>query len=158
MEKRRNGMTTSKYEKLRVFFVVLVSVAFALFAAPESWAIPASPFPFLTTQPDGTTVKLFRRGDEFCNWVESVEGYTVLKNEDTGYWEFAVSDNGKFVSTGVAYSPVKTPPAGLKKHQKPEFNVAFRQALSVRSAGEVWTPRPISGEYKVLLIRVEFSD
>jgi M6 family metalloprotease-like protein len=151
-------MNTSKQAKFCAL-VVTVSVMFSLFAAPASWAIPASPFPFTVTQPDGTIIELYKRGDEFNNWVEGAEGYTVVKNEATGYWEFAESRDGKLVSTGVAYGPGKTPPAGLEKHQKPEVNAAFRKAVSA-STGNVWTPRstPLAGDYKILLIRVQFQD
>jgi hypothetical protein len=148
---------TSKRAKLGIFFIV-VSLALTFYAAPASWAIPASPFPFKTTLPDGTTIELYQRGDEFLSWVESPEGYTVLKNETTGYWEYAVAVDGKLVTTGVTYRPGETPPAGLDKHQKPKSNAAFRKTSGVRSSGEVWTPRPLAGTRKVMLIRVEFDD
>ena len=150
-------MTTGKYVRFGAF-VLAVSMALALFAAQESSAIPASPFPFTVTQPDGTTAELYRRGDEFLNWVETPEGYAVLENEATGYWEFAASSGGRLVSTGMAYAPGKTPPAGLEKHQGPEIKSTFHEAAS--TANKVWTPRvePLAGERKILLIRVDFAD
>jgi len=157
MENKEAYMTKSKHVKLG-FFAFTVSAVFLFSAALPSWAIPASPFPFTVTQPDGTTVKLYKRGDEFRNWTESAEGYTVLKNEVTGYWEFAVSSGSKLVSTGVTYSPGKTPPAGLEKHQMPETSATFNKTAGVRSEGKVWTPRPIEGKRKIMFIRVEFGD
>jgi len=146
-----------KYVKSGIL-IIIVSAVLALCAAPESTAKPASPFPFTVEQPDGTKLELYKRGDEFRNWTESADGYTVLKNEASGYWEFAESKDGKLVSTGVEYSPGATPPAGLEKQEKPEVNARFQKVVSERSASGVWTPRPIEGEYRVLLILVGFED
>jgi len=110
-------MTTGKFMRLGAF-VAAISMVFAFFAASESEAIPASPFPFTVTQPDGTTLSLYRRGDEFRNWIENAEGYTMIKNEATGYWEFAASEDGR-----------------IEKHRRPEFRSAFRKAQSMAKHG-----------------------
>jgi len=149
------NMNMNKYVKLGIF-TIIVSAAFVLCAAPESSAKPASPFPFTVELPDGTTLELYKRGDEFRNWTESADGYTVLENNE-GYWEFAESKDGKLVSTGVIYRPGTTPPFGVEKHEKPEVSAKFHKVISERAASGVWTPRPIEGARQVLLILVGFE-
>ena len=133
-------MATRKFVRLGAF-VAAISMAFTLIAAPLSWAKPTSPFPFTVRQPDGTTLELYRRGDEFRNWIENAEGYTVIKNEATGYWEFAATEGGR-----------------IEKHRRSEIGSAFRKAQS--AARRVWAPRtePLEGKYNLLLILVGFDD
>ena len=120
----------TKHAKLG-FFAVIVSIALAFFAAQESWARPASPFPFKTTQPDGTEIEIYLRGDERLNWVEDPKGYTLAKNEKTGYWEYALLDvrsadvGGKaryrlvLIPSGVVYSPTERAPDGWPTRLRP---------------------------------------
>ena len=129
-----------KYVKYGIFAVVVLT-AFALFTAPASWAKPASPFPFTDTQTldNGSeiNIQLYRRGDEFLNWIETPEGYTVVKN-NAGVWEYAFfPGDSKLNSTSVKYIPGQDPPAelNLEKHLKPESRPAAICA-------QLWETRP----------------
>ena len=51
-------------------------------------AIPADPTPGQVTQPDGTKLTVVLHGDEFINYLTTVDGYTVVKNE-SGYYTYA---------------------------------------------------------------------
>lgn len=42
-------------------------------------AIKASPFPFTVSQPDGTPITLFVKGNEFFNYYADSNGYPVVK-------------------------------------------------------------------------------
>ncbi|MBX7256995.1 MAG: M6 family metalloprotease domain-containing protein [Candidatus Hydrogenedentes bacterium] len=66
--------------------LVSILLLFA-FAAPESYAAPAAPIDITLKQPDGSNFKAQLRGDEFSNWYETEEGYTIL--EQTGTWYYA---------------------------------------------------------------------
>ena len=46
-------------------------------------AIPASPHPFEVVQPDGTSITLHIRGDEYFHWYEDLNGYTVVLDRGT---------------------------------------------------------------------------
>jgi hypothetical protein len=50
-------------------------------------AVPAEPGIFEITQPDGKTFNAEQFGDEHNNWVETEDGYTVMRAED-GYWYY----------------------------------------------------------------------
>ena len=126
-------MTTNK--RAKQLFVFVVMMVFAFTATPESWARPASPFPFSVTQPDGITIELYRRGDESRNWVEDRKGYSLARNSETGFWEYALLDvrsaevDGKtrywltLIPSGVEYNPsVDAPdgwPSGLRPTRAP---------------------------------------
>ena len=125
--------------------------------ASGAWAAPASPFPVITQQPDGAQITLFNRGDEFCHWIENPEGYSLAKNVATGYWEFAIKSGEKLVPSGVVYRTGITPPAGMAKHTRPEISETARERTTeISPRGETWTPQPISGTRKILLVRVGF--
>src|SRR5262245_50786209 len=51
----------------------------ALSPYPCAFAIMADPKPIQFTQPDGSSVMLHLRGDEFFHWEEDTNGFTVLR-------------------------------------------------------------------------------
>ena len=51
-------------------------------------ATPADPTPSKLTQPDGMTLTVTLHGDEFLNYMTTIDGYTVVKNE-AGYYTYA---------------------------------------------------------------------
>ena len=67
-------------------------------------------------QRTGGDVQLRIFGDEFYARYESLDGYTVVYDEDCGCYCYAILASGRLVSSGV---PVPKPrPAGLLKHLK----------------------------------------
>lgn len=84
-------------------FLLLVTMGLLALSAV---AIPADPTPVKVTQPDGSTVTLRLHGDEFFHLTQTIDGYTLVKN-DAGYYTYARQDNdGRLVSSGVvAHDP-----------------------------------------------------
>jgi len=67
-------------------------------------ASPAYPNPVKVTQPDGTTVTVILKGDEFAKWAQTLDGYTLLYNS-RGVYEYAVvNTDGDIVPSGVRAS------------------------------------------------------
>lgn len=67
----------------------------------SSFAVPADPRPHTIKQPNGKTLTYYLRGDERIHWCETLDGYTLLNNEQ-GYLEFACkNDDGDLVPSGV---------------------------------------------------------
>ena len=61
-------------------------------------AVPADPTPSKVTQPDGTTLTVTLHGDEFLNYLTTLDGYTVVKNE-AGYFTYARLDGNRLVAS-----------------------------------------------------------
>jgi M6 family metalloprotease-like protein len=61
-------------------------------------ATPADPTPAKVTQPDGTTVTVQLHGDEFFNYLTTLDGYTVVKNK-AGYYTYARLDGNQLVAS-----------------------------------------------------------
>ena len=70
-----------------------------------SAAAPTSPAPYTFTQPDGSVVQVKLFGDEFYARGETLDGYTVVRDPDTGWISYAVvsEDGESYVSTGIPY-------------------------------------------------------
>jgi hypothetical protein len=41
-------------------------------------------------QPDGTVIYAFQTGDEFYSRVHDENGFTIIRDPNTGYWSLAV--------------------------------------------------------------------
>lgn len=66
--------------------------------------IPFNAEIFTFTQPDGSNIQLRGWGDEYYAVFETLEGYTVTQNPETGYWAVA-----RLASDGHALEPAPGP-------------------------------------------------
>ena len=90
-----------------------------------SFCIPAFCAPYNgqimeRTQPDGTAVLLKGYGDEYYGWFESLDGFTVVRDPQTGWFCFAeLSEDGSdLISTGVSVGHEIETTIGLHKKEK----------------------------------------
>lgn len=78
---------------------VLFLVAFFVFAG-SLLAVPAGKEPITFQQADGTSITVYRRGDENTKWYESLDGYSLLRVDKQFY--YAVKDQeGNMVASQV---------------------------------------------------------
>lgn len=64
-------------------------------------SVPADSRPITIQQPNGKMLTFILRGDERISWGETLDGYTLLYNEN-GFFEFAcVDDNKNLVPSGI---------------------------------------------------------
>jgi len=76
---------------------ILISLLFSY----NSFSVPAYPHPVEITQPDGSKITIVLKGDESLHWYESVDGYTLLKN-DKGILEYATTKaDNDLVPSGI---------------------------------------------------------
>lgn len=73
---------------MKTYKSLLTPVLAALVAA-GAWAMPPIPGFIKASQPDGTSVELSLRGDEYFSWAISPDGYTLIR-DDAGYWTVAM--------------------------------------------------------------------
>ena len=53
-------------------------------------AVPATPFLITFKQPDGSRFQAHLKGDEYFSWIETENKLIIVKNEASGFFEFAV--------------------------------------------------------------------
>ncbi|MBN1181214.1 MAG: M6 family metalloprotease domain-containing protein [Bacteroidales bacterium] len=72
----------------------------------ESPGVPAAPDKLELTQPDGSIIHVYFKGDGAVNWYETTDGYTIMKN-DKGIFEYAkLDEKGELVNSNVkAHNP-----------------------------------------------------
>lgn len=150
-----------KLFKHTILFLLLVVVG------SDIQAVPAYPYPVKITQPDGTTLTIRLKGDEFHHYTETEDGYMVTKNS-MGIFNYATRDiNGKIIETQVKANNVtsrsnseKLFVSGLELNVP---NVEFYQQMRARRAqpSAVSTQKrvyPSTGTPRSLVILVNFSD
>lgn len=142
---------------------------------------PANPFPVDVTQPDGSVLKTRLFGDEYQNWRETLDGYTVVKNPKSLFFEYAIKSpqTGRLVPSGERATSIRNRADFLLKSLRPEnrflqmhglpqlqqYHPAIAssdayQAPAVVPGGVtgVWRPHEISGERKLLLVLIDYQN
>ena len=109
--------------KLAGLFLLLLLCRTAALGAPFAEEVPF-------TQPDGTQITLWGQGDEFHAVFETLDGYTVMFNQQTRAYDYAAlsADGDQLVSTGVAVGQGSPSALGLKPHLRINPEAARKQA------------------------------
>ena len=109
-------------------------------------------------QPDGTVVDAFASGDEFHNWAHDEDYFTIIQDPNTGYWCWAIAEDGMLVSTGYPIH-LHTPQS---LNLSPRENISEENYLAIsRSANEHLRSAPTSpsvGVVQNLVIFIRFAD
>ncbi|MHB1001028.1 MAG: M6 family metalloprotease domain-containing protein [Armatimonadota bacterium] len=149
---------------LPLLFILSITICSQLWIDNVS-ASPAKPGPIEVIQPNGVKFDAFMKGDEFQGWIEAANGYSIIENKDTGYWEYAVKDDsGQLVPSGIIVPLNLTPPQGIQPHLKPDRIVPVKPEVPVTGNAPYstpvnkWAPHPEVGERKVIVVMVAFTD
>jgi immune inhibitor A len=143
-------------------FAVAISIAAALlFVAAPALADPAMQgVTKAFTQPDQSRLDLRLWGDEYANGWETQDGYTVILNRTSGYWEYATTDaSGYLVLSGDRVgrdAPASAPhlrPSDQALQQSYLKNGGVESPSQPRlNAAPPWA----SGSTNILVIMVQF--
>ena len=92
----------------RILKIVSINIVLLLLAFGFSMAVLAAPYfgsNYELKQPDGSLVKVKIYGDEFYQRVESIDGYTLVRDPATNWICYAKmnADSSDFESTGIVY-------------------------------------------------------
>lgn len=85
----------------RMFFGLLL----CLLCKAAAFSAPVFPSPVTAKQPDGSTLTIVGHGDEFCHFITTDDGYTVVKGTD-GFYHYADLSNGLLEPTPVRASNI----------------------------------------------------
>lgn len=145
---------------------------FILTAAGSAFAVPALDRSRTASQPDGTQITVYQRGDEFSHWLEDSSKRALVRT-NAGRFEFATKDtNGRLKATGVMYKPNAAAPKGTASNYRPTSGAMMKTMLPVtaekpktllqRAVAAVtsiftgWHERKAEGEKKLMVVRVNF--
>ena len=143
-------------QKLPFLLYVIALWGLSLGLSPQSFAVPAFDKVIILTQPDGSTFEAIQRGDEYANWMETAEGYSIVQSE--GDWYYAVLDEtGQLIpSTHAVNSRSRSFPVGIEPHLQPAPQVE-RPLRTPKNQRARLSKKTITTQ-KVLLIMVDFEN
>ncbi|MFH1501979.1 MAG: M6 family metalloprotease domain-containing protein [Candidatus Eisenbacteria bacterium] len=152
---------------------LLAVAAVALLVAAPAGAAPLTGDSVTIRQTDGTNVELRVWGDEFYAVGETPDGYTVVRDPETGLYCYArlSHDGTELVSTGVPVTAGPAP-ADLERHVRVSADAARARARASRESFEqralesfVTPPDPAAksrgttmGEVEGITLIIDFSD
>lgn len=100
--------------------ILVFAALFLIFPAAAAFAVPALERPFTVKQPDGSVIEIVQRGDERAHWTESANGrWALVRDEKSGWWNYAEVKDGRLASLGVHYVPGKRAPKKAVKGFRP---------------------------------------
>jgi len=103
----------------RIFLFFFLSIL----VNQSAFAVKAYPYPVEIKQPDGSKITIIQKGDEHVKWAQTVDGYTIMRNNKKVY-EYAILD----LKTDMV-------PSGIKARNQSERSSADNQFLSQISKG-----------------------
>lgn len=135
-------------------------------------AVIACPEPVTVQQPDGTNLTIKLHGDEYLNFHTTLDGYTVIKSEKTGAWEYADIAESQLISSNITAHNAEertlgekqflkqtatfiTPSPSIEQREMRQLSVSLRKQHSIHKlAGTKFD----YSKFRGLVILVEFSD
>ena len=74
------------------WYATISNLCFAVSAVPDTLTL---------IQPDGSEFLGFCRGDEWQAWHETLDGWSIIKNEEN-FWVYAIGVNGQKLESSQA--------------------------------------------------------
>jgi M6 family metalloprotease-like protein len=98
--------------------------------------VPFAGKEFTFHNPDGSQVRVRGWGDQFAAVFETFDGYTVVRDPDTGFYHYAApsQDRGSLVTTGTRVGAVDPRTLGVPQHLRPPRERARATALAAHDA------------------------
>ena len=148
---------------------VLITLLIAFLALSQNQLTASIAFPGLInySQTDGTTIRIYLKGDEKAKWAETEDGFTVLLNSK-GIYEYAVLQD----STNLLPSGVKAKNQGersiedvkllssISRHLRYSRSQVsrMREMWKIPESGTIQKVFPTKGSRKLVCILMDFPD
>ncbi|QHT66985.1 M6 family metalloprotease domain-containing protein [Rhodocytophaga rosea] len=158
-------MQTLYLLRTKTFTLVFVLLCYAAVAQQIS-NCPASPYPIIITQADGTSVTIIGKGNQLNAWTETLDGYSVVNKN--GVYEYARKANGRLVASGMKARNradrttaeiefLQKLPKALKPNAPDNINHSLLKS-SPAASGPQKIGYPKSGNVKALLLLIKYPD
>ena len=144
-----------------IFFVLFIIFCKTLFA------IPAIPYPVTFTQPNGDTLTVMVKGDERFHWHESMDGYTLLFNQDKYLTYAQLDDDGNLQPSRLIAQNMDQRDMVSRSFLNTIEKKLFFSDVQQQIMKKVWEieeeavtrgDRAVIGQYKTLCAFVQFSE
>jgi M6 family metalloprotease-like protein len=150
----------------KILIVALCAFFYQLTISPV-FAVKATPFPILITQPDGSQLTIRLHGSEFSHFQTTTDGY-ILKENSKGFLTYAIVNSaGELVESSViAQNPSKRTASEVQflkvidqtAVQQAVQNSAKKSKMLLTGANQPRKAYPLNGSPKALVILANFSD
>jgi M6 family metalloprotease-like protein len=109
------------WRSTRLALVIGLAVVLGIASGPSAYAVKAYPKPVTYYQPDGTPFEARMIGDERIVFVEDAEGYTLVKDPETGWYSYAdpSSHGGEQLRGSKLRAGKEKAPRVWRKHVRP---------------------------------------
>ena len=149
--------------------LIIIAISFSSLATyAQRSNCPAAPYPNTITQTDGSKITLQALGNEAVHYLETLEGYTVLKNNDDDFEYAIIGMDGNLTLSGIKASnnnPIIYGKSDIQKHLRYSTqqisllnqyhdNLQEKNVMG-KSGANVFPP---TGTHKVMVILVEYPD
>ena len=155
--------------KISFRFILCAAFFLTLFLHSPLLANPVWGERVVLTQPDGTLIEGFVFGDEFHVRIESKEGYTLIRNENSGKIEYAVLVGDRLIPSGLFVGSVR--PIYLQRIKFPKhlsdraYRIADKRRQSLRDLHDLRASaldksvsvQTLTGTKKVFVVCVQFQ-
>ncbi len=150
-------MQNKTLNSFRYAVPALIMAAICFVFPVDIHAVPASPDIQEIIQPDGSVLNVRVKGDEWNNWLETVDGYSIVQDEK-GYWNYIDFYEGNDPVLSGIYAH-ESPPFGIEKHLKKSKDF-IRRAPSAESSSSApgFAPPAYPFTGPVLFILAQFDD
>ncbi|MBK8167408.1 MAG: M6 family metalloprotease domain-containing protein [bacterium] len=152
-------------------FAILFTLAVLSLTMTSALAAPHWGDRFDLRQPDGASVPVLVWGDEFYQHIETLDGYTLVRDKATGVICYAQlsADGASLVSTGVRVGDPALSTLGLAPRLRIPLEERRRQAATVRQVLDAEgspsfrdaskaTAAVVTGNVKGITLLIDFSD
>ena len=141
---------------------------FSIISCGTLFAVPAYPYPITFTQPDGDTLTVVMKGDEFIKFAETEDGYTLMYDAEGSLCYAQQNANGDIEPSKYVAKSKRKRTAGEANflrtvspnlpYSKAQLNIfsGIRKAQASENARE--KAFPTVGQRKLLCILVDFKD
>ena len=142
-------------QAVRLLGLALLTVVGILLTPATVWAGPVLPEPVAIIQPDGSVIQAVPFGDEWDNGYETLDGFTIVRDDASGFWFYAIGDGeGRLISSGLL--PGRDAPDGVTPHLR-STNVFAPNRFSI-SAQRADGLMGATGNQAVLVLLTSFSN
>ena len=135
-------------------FIVLWMMSLALSAAYFS------NLPYTLKQPNGDTLACLITGDEYYHYLHDADGFTIVKNPQTGYYVYATREDGKVAPSQYVAGSISPRSVGLEpgiRISAAEWR-ARRTSMTTVARRFDTAVRDNHGELNNLVVFIRFAD